>query len=568
MSSTGKRLGQLALLLPLACFFALFLIWPLLESLRGAFVDQDGRFTLAYVVAVFENPVYLLGFRNAIAVALGTTLLSALVGIPLALLFARWEFPGRRALSALVPLPLFVPPFVGALGIQRLLGPEGAVNAALSAVGLLDRQHPIDWLREGRFFAVIGLTALHLYPVLYFNLSASLASQNPELEQAAESLGARALSKLWRVTLPLSAPSLFASLTIVFIWALTELGVPLLCDYDRVTSVQIFVGLKDIGQNPLVYALVAVTLLATSALYGLSRWLLKRPDLSAGLKGQGRRERRVARGARRWLLPAFALLVLSAAALPNLAVVLLSASFDWYGSVLPTSFTLDHYRSALGHELVVSSIAQSLRYVSASTALDLIFGFSIAWLLTRGTLGARKLLDSIAMLPLAVPGLVLAFGYLAISRPGRPLGALDPVRDPTLLLIIAYAMRRLPFVLRSAEAGLLQLSRSVEDAAQSLGAPPARVLWRVTLPLVLPHLLAGGLFAFALSMLEVSDSLILAQKRQYFPITRAIYELSLLVGEGRLLAAALGVWAMLLLATTVWVARRLSGNAGQGLSDV
>lgn len=558
-----------ALLLPLtAVIFAVFFLWPLLESLRGAFVDQQGSFTLAYVVGVFDNPVYLIGFRNSLAVAFGTTLLTALVGVPLALLFQRWEFPGRRWLAALIPLPLFVPPFVGALGIQRLLGPSGAVNALLAHVGLSNPAAPVDWLRDGRYFAVIALTALHLYPVLYFNLSASLANQNVELERAAEMLGAHGLRKLWRVTLPLSAPSLFASLTIVFIWSLTELGVPLLCDYDRVTSVQIFVGLKDIGQNPFVYGLVTVALLATLGLYGLSRLLLRRLDVTAGVKGTGRRERREPTRLGGWLITGFTLLVLTAAALPNLAVVLVASSRDWYQSVLPSGLTLDHYRAALGHAMVVPSIAQSLRYVTLSTALDLVLGFAIAWVVVRSHAPGRRLLDVLAMLPLSVPGLVMAFGYLAISREGRPFAMFNPARDPTVLLVVAYAMRRLPFVLRSAEAGLLQMSKSVEDAALSLGAPPARVLWRVTLPLVLPHLAAGGLFAFALSMLEVSDSLILAQQQQHFPITKAIYELSLLVGEGRFLAAALGVWAMLLLATTLWVARRLVGDQARGFSDI
>jgi iron(III) transport system permease protein len=246
---------------------------------------------------------------------------------------------------------------------------------------------------------------------------------------------------------------------------------------------------------------------------------------------------------------------------------LLASSRDWFASVLPTGFTLDHFRSALGHALVVPSIARSLRYVTLSTAFDLVLGFAIAWVVVRSNAPGRKLLDALAMLPLSVPGLVLAFGYLAISRTGRPLAILDPVRDPTALLVIAYAMRRLPFVLRSAEAGLLQMSKNVEDAALSLGAAPPRVLWRVTVPLVLPHLLAGGLFAFALSMLEVSDSLVLAQQQAHFPITKAIYELSQLIGEGRLLAAALGVWAMLLLATTVWVARRLVGERPGGYSE-
>jgi iron(III) transport system permease protein len=564
-----KRPGPSALLLPfLALIFGIFFLWPLVESMRGAFVDRQGHFTLAYVSAVFQNPVYLLGFRNSLAVALGTTVLSALVGIPLALLFQRWEFPGRRWLSALIPLPLFVPPFVGALGIQRLLGPNGALNAALGILGLSNPSSPIDWLRDGRFLAVISLTALHLYPVLYFNLSASLASQNPELERAAETLGAHGLRKLWRVTLPLTAPSLFASLTIIFIWSLTELGVPLLCDYDRVTSVQIFVGLKDIGQNPFVYGLVTVALVATVGLYGLSRLWLRRLDVTAGVKGAARRERKKPRPLTGWAFTGFSLLVLTAAALPNLSVLLLASSRDWYGTVLPSGLTLEHFRSALGHALVVPSIAQSLRYVTLSTVLDLVLGFAIAWVVVRSNAPGRKLLDALAMLPLSVPGLVLAFGYLAISRPGRPLAMFDPVRDPTVLLVVAYAMRRLPFVLRSAEAGLLQLSKSVEDAAQSLGAPPRRILLRVTLPLVLPHLLAGGLFAFALSMLEVSDSLILAQQQAHFPITKAIYELSQLIGEGRLLAAALGVWAMLLLATTVWVARRLVSDRAGGLSEM
>lgn len=563
-----QHLGVWLLLLVTGTTFAVFFLWPLAESLRGAFVDQAGNFTLAYVRAVFDNPVYVMGFRNSLLVAFGSTVLAALLGIPLALMFGRLEFPGRRWLSVLVPLPLFVPPFVGALGVQRLFGPTGALNAALRALGLSDPAAPIDWLRDGRYWAVVTLTALHLYPVLYFNLTAALSNQNPELERAAETLGCHGLRKLWRVTLPLTAPSLFASLTIIFIWSLTELGVPLLCDYGRVTSVQIFTGLKDIGQNPFVYGLVAVALVATVGLYGLSRLLLRRLDVNAGVKGAARRERKPVRGLAAFGVTGFALLVLGFAALPNLSVVLLASSKEWYDTVLPASYTLQHFDAAIGHGMVVPSIAQSLRYVTLATMLDLVLGFAIAWVVVRTNAPGRKLLDALAMLPLAVPGLVLAFGYLAISREGRPFEAFDPSRDPTLLLVVAYAMRRLPFVLRSAEAGLLQLSKSVEDAAQSLGAAPPRVLFRITLPLVLPHLLAGGLFAFALSMLEVSDSLVLAQQQTHYPITKAIYELSQLVGEGRLLAAALGVWAMLLLATAIWVARRLVSDQTAGLSDI
>ncbi|HSC88371.1 MAG TPA: iron ABC transporter permease [Polyangiaceae bacterium] len=557
---TGLRSrGSLAAMVLLSLVLGTFFVWPLIESVRGAFFEPDGSFTLAYVAAVFENPIYLEGFRNSILVASASTALAALIGVPLALLFGRYEFPGRQALAALVPLPLFVPPFVGALGIQKLLGPTGALNSVLVSLGLMDRAAPYDWLREGRFGAVVALTALHLYPILFFHLTTALQQQNPELERAASLLGARGLRRAWRVTLPLAAPSLFAGLTIIFISALTELGVPLLCDYGRVVSVQIFAGLKDIGQNPLVYALVTVTLLFTLLLYGLARLVLGRPpDPGAGLKGHFKHERRQLPRSLRILATSVVAGSLVLASLPNFSVILLASSHDWYETALPTGLTLEHYRAALGHSLVVPSIANSLRYVFWATALDLVLGFSIAWITVRTRLPGRKLLDATSMMPLLLPGLVMAFGYLAISRPGRPLGFLDPVVDPTALLVIAYATRRLPFVVRSTEAGLYQVSVTLEEAARSLGAKQLAVIRRVTLPLVAPHLLAGGLLAFALSMLDVSDSLVLAQKQEFFPVTKAIYELSQLLGNGRYLAAALGVWAMLLLGFAVTVARRVA----------
>jgi iron(III) transport system permease protein len=136
------------------------------------------------------------------------------------------------------------------------------------------------------------------------------------------------------------------------------------------------------------------------------------------------------------------------------------------------------------------------------------------------------------------------------------------------LLVVAYGVRRLPFVVRSAAAGFQQIGIALEEAAASLGAGALRVFWRVSLPLLGPHLLAGGVFAFALSMLEVSDSLILAQRQATFPITKAVYELFQLLGDGRETAAALGVWAMLLLGLCVAFARSLLGRRFGGLFRV
>jgi iron(III) transport system permease protein len=227
---------------------------------------------------------------------------------------------------------------------------------------------------------------------------------------------------------------------------------------------------------------------------------------------------------------------------------------------LPAGLTLDHVRAAIGHPLVVSSIGNSLRYVTLSTAFDLVIGTGIAYLVVRAPSRLAALVDAVAMLPLAVPGLVMAFGYLAMAQPGRPLELLNPARDPTALLVIAYAMRRLPFVVRSAAAGLTQIALAMEEAAASVGAGAAHTFLRVTLPLLGPHLLAGGVFAFALSMLEVSDSLILAQREATHPITKAIYDLFQLLGDGRQIAAALGLWAMAFLIAAIAFARAVLGR--------
>ena len=551
-----------------AALLACFLFWPLVESLRGAFLTPNGELTFAYFALLFGNPTYVEGFRNALAVAAASTALASAIGIGMAVVVDRFSFPGRTVLSALVPLPLVVPPFVGAIGVKQLLGQMGALNAFLADVGLLDPAHPIDWLRRGRFFAVVVLTAIHLYPIVFFNVSAALTHVSPEMEEAAENLGASGARRLFEITLPLVFPSLFAAVTIVFIWSLTELGVPLMCDYTRITSVQIFSGANELGRNPFVYALVVAVLFVTTALYVLARVTFGRTTNAIATKSSARRKSAPLGPLSGIVCSALVASVVLLAALPNVCVVLLAVAGDWYGTVLPSSYTLRHFENALGHALVVPSIANSLRYVALSTVFDLFLGVAIAHVVVRGRLRAAHLLDAAAMLPLAVPGLVLAFGYLAISREGRPFSFLNPARDPTALLVIAYAMRRLPFVVRAASAGLQQISVALEEAAANLGASPLRTFARVTLPLLGPHLLAGGVFAFALSMLEVSDSLILAQRQATYPVTKAIYELSQLLGEGRWLAAALGAWAMAFLGAAVVFTRSALGRRFGGIFRV
>lgn len=525
-------------------FFAIFFLWPLWVTLETAVLDPRGQFTLAYLEEVFINRLYREGLINSLLIAIWTTLGCIGLSMPLALLYAGYRFPGRGAFHALALSPLMLPPFVGALGVQMILGRHGSLNSLLGTLGLIATDAPPDWLGQGRMLGVVVMNILHLYPILYINLSNTLTRLDPALDEAASCLGASPLRRFFRITLPLTLPGLFAGASISFIWAFTELGVPLIFDFDRVTAVQIFNSIRDLSGNPFPYALVLVLLVSTTLIFVVSRLFFRGAQTEDGGRALRLREINTPDRLTSMGIATIFLGVTVMALGPHLGVLLLALGQDWYGTFLPVSLTLEHFRAALGNDLTLPSIANSLRYAGASTILDLILGSMVAWVLVRSRMRGRAVLDGLVMLPLSVPGIVLAFGYLALSREGKPLDFLVTDGDPFFLMVVAYAMRRLPYVVRAMSAGLLQISPVLEEAAANLGSHPRRCFIRVTLPLALPSLMVGGILAFAFAMLEVSDSMVLAQRTIHFPITKAIYTLAGTIGEGPALAAALGVWAM------------------------
>lgn len=532
-------------------FFGAFFVWPILQILRGGFVDADGRLTFAYLGALLSDPIYLGGLLNSFLLALTATTFALLIALPLAFVSDRFLFPFKGLLGSLILVPMILPPFVGAIGIKQMLGQYGAFNSLLIQLGLRPEGWTFDWLGANQFLGIAIVNAFSLYPIIYLNAVAALANIDPAMEEAAQNLGCTGLRRFFRITLPLIKPGLFAGSTIVFIWTFTDLGVPLIFDYSRTTAVQIFYGLKDIGGNPFPYALVAVMLFSSVAFYAVGKGLFGRDAHAMMAKATSSGGPRELPPARAWFCTALFGGVTFIAILPHLGVVLVAFSHDWYATVLPRDLTLDNFRLALGHDLTVPAIANSLKYASISTVIDLIVGVALAYVIVRSKIRGRQILDFLAMMPLAVPGLVLAFGYLAMSQEGKFFAFLNPVADPTILLIIAYSIRRLPYVVRSAVAGFQQTSETLEEAAQNLGCPPLKATIKVTLPLIVANLIAGGLLAFSFAMLEVSDSLILAQKQVFYPITKAIYELFQLLGDGKYIASALGVWAMAFLGITI-----------------
>ena len=534
----------------LAAFFGLFLIYPVTYMLRGAFW-VEGKFTLEFFGLALGSPLVRESLANSFLLGVLVTVLTTLLTLPLAHLFTRYDFRGKTVLSALLLVPMIMPPFVGAIGMRQLFGRFGSVNLLLGT--------DVDWLGGGGFWGVVILQTLNLYPIMFLNVSAAMANVDPTLRDAADNLGASPWRVFRTVTLPLIGPGYFAGAILVFIWAFTDLGTPLIFGLTRVVSVQIFDRVTEAGTNPMGFVLVCVVLVVTVVLFAVSKRLLgtKRYEMLARGHTAGS-EKRLA-GLPATAAVAGVLVVIGVALLPHLSVLLQSLSDRWFFSVLPTEMSGRHYGEVFEYGLTASSIRNSLFYSSLSAMLDLVLGVMIAYLLTRRQIPGGAVLDAVAMLPLALPGLVLAFGY--VGGFNWPVSWLNPRSNPTLLLVVAYSVRRLPYIVRSAYAGFQQTSVTLEEASLNLGASPARTLRKITIPLVMANLVAGTILTFSYAMLEVSDSLILAMREKYYPITKAIYALlGRIDPNAASVASALGILGMVLLTVSLLVASKVLGK--------
>jgi len=540
----------------LLIFFTLFLIYPLANVLVNAFY-VNGQFTLAFFKLMLTDAYQWSIVLNSVNLGILVTLTTSLLAIPIALLITRNEFPGKNFLQGLLLVPMILPPFVGAVGMRQMFARFGSINLFLMEIGFIER--PIDWFGGGALLGVVVLQVLHLFPIMYLNVAASLANVDLSLEEAARNVGAKGLTLFRKITFPLMLPGYFAGASIVFIWSFTDLGTPLMFEYRQLVPVQIFDMINDIHENPMGYILVVLMILLTIGFFIITKSILGGRQYEMMSHGQtGQKPRQASRSLTSFIY--FVIFGLTFIALiPHFSVVITSFAERWFMSVLPQTYTTQFYGMIFEHRLTSVGMSNSLMLSSISTIIDIIAGITIAYLLVRTRIPGKNLLDGLTMLPLAIPGIIIAFGYLS----GFSGTFLDARVNPIPLLIIAYAIRRMPYMVRSAYAGFQQVNVQMEEAAQNVGATPGQTLRRITMPLVFANLIAGGILCFSFAMLEVSDSLILAAEENHFPITKAIY---ILMGrpDGPFIASALGVLGMfLLMATLLLVGKFLGKRMGE-----
>ena len=552
---TSLRMDRTAFIifLVLMGFFTVFLFVPILYIFIGAFF-VDNSFTPYYFTLMFTDPVLFESLKNSLIIGISTTILTSLIAVPMAFLMVRYNFRGKRFFQNVLLIPLVMPPFVGAIGMKQLFARYGSINLFLMSLGLM--KEPFDWLGQG-LPAIILLEALHLYPYLYLNVAAALANIDPTLEEQAESMGATGFRLFRTVTFPLMLPGFLAGSLVTFVWAFMDLGTPLIFDYQSVLPRQIFSKVRDIYINPIGYAMAVLALVISVVVVIIARRYGS--TKSYEMLGRGHitpKIRSIGQSWRSLLVYVSLFIIVILALIPQLSVVLTSIAKSWFLSILPQEYTLDYYSQALTHPLTVSSIINSFTYSIGSTIIDIVLGVVIAWLLVRKQFPGKDLLDTTTMLPLALPGIIIAFGYISVFS-GT---ILNPLENPTALLILSYAIRRLPYTVRAAYAGLQQTSVSLEEASQSVGASAFKTMIYITGPLIMANVLAGGIISFSSNMMEVSDSMVLAMTQPYYPITKAIYNIDLRLGDGPFIASALGICTMLITISCLLIANRLLGR--------
>ena len=542
------------------------------EIIRSVeFISLTSRGGLLF--EVYKGTMYIWGLDfgivlNSLMVAAAVTVLCAIIGTVAAFIMARYNFPGKEILRVLLLVPLLATPFVNAYVIGKLFEPRaGFINFILCDVLRL-----LPWRIDIDGLAGVALAqALSFYPIVYLNVLASLMNIDPSAEEQAENLGARGFRLFRTITLPLSLPGLAAGATIVFIFSLEDLGAPIgFVGYSgnplarKVVSYQIYSSFAEAltgGVSPKTAALAVLMLsISIASFMVIKRYVSLR--FYASLSRGGRRNPRVRRPPMKTLMVVYTFLIFLVviASMPQIGTILLAIT-DWATSgTFPTKLTIEYLSTLVTDPNVTRAIINSVTYASAAVVIMIVVGSSIAYVVARRNIPGRSLLDVLATVPIAIPGIALAVGYFLFFATYFRGTLLDPLIDPAALLILAYSVRRLPFSTRAIFAGLQQTHVSLEEASLNVGASRARTFFKIVLPLIAANILGGGILSFVYSMSEVSTSVTLGALREdRGPIT--FYISQIVYGVAAVGAVSIGAALCVLLMTVQIVAMVISNYA-------
>jgi iron(III) transport system permease protein len=526
------------------------IVLPQVRLLRASVVDEAGRLTLAHFARFAGGVRYRQALANTALVGVLATALALAVGVPIGFAYARFRLPFRTAVLTLATLSTVSPPFLGAYVWMMLLGWSGPVARALRSAGLPFESilgfHGIVWVTV---WSSVGLVILFAHD--------AFASADPSLEEAAQSVGATRWRAALTVTLPLAAPGILTAAYLILMAVLTDFGTPKIVGGD-VPMLPVLVYhdyLAEVSGSPSMAATASLVLLALSTLLlMLQRFFLARRSYAVA-SARRASPRPVSRSVA-VLVGLATAVVLGLVFVPHLGVLALSFA-TWRSDVPGRPFTLGNYASLF--ERSASPVAVSYVLALAATVIAIVLGALLAFVVVRRSYRVLSpALAALVMVPFLIPGTVLAVGLIvAFNRPPLLL------TGTPLILVLAYVIRKLPYALKAAESGLYQVHPSLEEAALSVGAGPARAFRDVTARLILPSLVSGGALTFLMSITELSSTILL-YSAAWTTMSVVIFQAALGLGGQFGLAAATAVVLIVSVYLPVYLVRRRFG-AGAGL---
>jgi ABC-type Fe3+ transport system permease subunit len=515
-------------------------------------LPPQGDFVTKQVTATGETIYLIRGIDfgviiNSLVVAFFVTLLASLIGTIFAFVMARYDFKGKNFFRIALFIPLLVTPFVNAYVIKRMFIEYGLVNFILHDIFQIPFRIKIDGL-----VGVALAQAMAYYPIVYLNAYASFINIDPTLEEQAENLGSKSFHLFRTVTFPLALPGIAAGATLVFIFSLEDLAAPIVFHGDplakKLMSFQIFSKfISEFGErSPEIAALSIIMLtLAILAFLGIRKYVSLRQY--AMLSKGGRWKPRVS-DPRPWqkvIIYVLLLPLLLFTIFPQIGVVLLAFSKQWSVTVLPHGFTTNYIKEMIINPDVRRYIVNSLVYSGSAVILIILLAVTSSYAAGRFKGALSPVLESIVILPIAVPGIVVAMGYFYFFSNLFPNTILDPVSitfNPAFVLILSYSIRRLPFAARSVYAGLQQVHVSLEESSLNLGASRWKTITGILLPLISLNVFGGGMLSFVYAMSETSTSITLGSIAiEKAPITAFMKDIMLSAAGSVNIAAALGV---------------------------
>jgi iron(III) transport system permease protein len=549
------------LISPLFLVLLGYVIYPFYQTFVQSVVGEQGA-TLENYQRFFglTSTANLEALWTSVYISVISVITCAIVGVTMAFLMERYEFPGRKLLSVLILVPMALPPLVGVLSFTFLYGESGIIPRAFQVLFDLEK---VPFSLKG----VMGVIVVHtftMYTYFYLTAAAAIKGLDPSLEEAATSLGSGRIRIWLKVILPMLTPALIASSLLVFMISMASYTAPLMFGVERTMTMQIYLSRTNGSLDMAATQSTILSIVSISFLI-LMRWYQGRRNYQNLSKGISVHRTELRSQFAKYMSMFLSFLGVIILMLPILVLVLISFSVDgrWTIQVIPTEYTLQHYVDLFTDERTWRPIWNSLQMSFVATAGNILFGVAAAYAMVRTKFKGKALLDILIMVPWALPGTVVAVNLIAAFSEPSVFSFNQVLIGTFWILPLAYFVRHLPLIFRSTSASLMQMDESVEEAARSLGANWWYSFRRVVVPMAFSGILAGTLLAMVQGIGEFVAS-ILIYSTSTMPLSVAIFQKMYAFQFGT--ACAYGVLQIILIITVLFVSQKITdGKAGSAI---